>query len=236
MLEQLQLLRDLQELDQQKLDIDQQRQQQTGELAELQVVVDRLQEMVDTLDADIATIEESRGELRLSLTKEQDNVERAEKRLPQIKTQKEYVAVLKEVDTAKKLAKELEVQIAEKNQELESLQADRAEKVDELNTRQEETSSRKSEIDARIGELDGQLGTMASQRGNLVGQLPTPLRKRYELLLNRRAGLAVVEARSGACLGCNMHLPPQLFNSLFVTQEVQSCPHCSRLLFVVSPA
>jgi len=235
-LEQLQLLRDLQELDQQKLDIDQQRQQQTGELAELQVVVDRLQEMVDTLDADIATIEESRGELRLSLTKEQDNVERAEKRLPQIKTQKEYVAVLKEVDTAKKLAKELEVQIAEKNQELESLQADRAEKVDELNTRQEETSSRKSEIDARIGELDGQLGTMASQRGNLVGQLPTPLRKRYELLLNRRAGLAVVEARSGACLGCNMHLPPQLFNSLFVTQEVQSCPHCSRLLFVVSPA
>ena len=236
MLEQLQLLRDLQELDQQRLDIDQQRQQQTGELAELQVVVDRLQEMVDTLDADIAVIEESRSELKLSLTKEQDNVERAEKRLPQIKTQKEYVAVLKEVDTAKKIAKELENQIAEKNRELESLQADRTEKVDDLNSRQDETSSRKSEIDARIGELDGQLETMASQRGNLIEQLPTPLRKRYELLLNRRAGLAVVEARSGACLGCNMHLPPQMFNSLFVTEEVQSCPHCSRLLFVVSPA
>ena len=59
-----------------------------------------------------------------------------------------------------------------------------------------------------------------------------PLRKRYQLLLDRRGGVAVVEARNGACLGCNMHLPPQLFNSLYLAKEVQTCPHCNRLLYV----
>jgi uncharacterized protein len=50
--------------------------------------------------------------------------------------------------------------------------------------------------------------------------------------MERRAGVAIVEARNGTCLGCNMQLPPQMFNSLFRTQEIQSCPHCNRLLFV----
>jgi hypothetical protein len=68
----------------------------------------------------------------------------------------------------------------------------------------------------------------------LLKDLPVQLRKRYQLLFDRRGGMAVVEARNGACLGCNMHLPPQLFNSLFQTQEIQSCPHCNRLLFVSS--
>jgi predicted nucleic acid-binding Zn-ribbon protein len=66
----------------------------------------------------------------------------------------------------------------------------------------------------------------------LLNQLPVTLRKRYLLLMERRGGVAVVEARNGACLGCHMHLPPQMYNSLFTLQEVQSCPHCSRLLFV----
>ena len=53
------------------------------------------------------------------------------------------------------------------------------------------------------------------QRETLTTQLPVALRKRYELLMSRRGGVAVVEARDGACLGCHMHLPPQMFNNLF---------------------
>ena len=69
----------------------------------------------------------------------------------------------------------------------------------------------------------------------LKTMVPKALRKRYKLLMSRRAGVAVVEARDGACTGCHMHLPPQMYNSLFVVQEIQTCPHCSRLLFVTAP-
>ncbi|NIQ93637.1 MAG: hypothetical protein GWN87_05090, partial [Desulfuromonadales bacterium] len=36
----------------------------------------------------------------------------------------------------------------------------------------------------------------------------------------------------GACLGCNMHLPPQLYNSLFRVDEIRACPQCNRLIYV----
>ena len=232
MQEELQLLRDLQELDQKKLEIDQQRQQEIREQERLQAEIDRLREMVDELDTQIAAVESAKSELQISLTKEQDNVVRSEERLPQIKTQKEYVAVLKEIDTAKKLAKELETQIAGKDEELSNLNADKAEKVGELAKLREQSSGQQQEIDTKLADLDAELAAMSKQRDGLVRDLPTPLRKRYELLLKRRGGMAVVEAAGGACLGCNMHLPPQLYNSLYLAKEVQSCPHCNRLLFV----
>lgn len=232
MQEELQLLTDLQELDQKKLEIDQQRQQEIEEQERLQADIDRLQEMVDALDTEISGVESDQSELQINLTKEQDNVTRSEERLPQIKTQKEYVAVLKEIDTAKKLAKELENQITAKGEELTNLNADKAEKVEELDNLRQQASGRQQEINTRLADLDAELAAMSKQRDDLVRDLPTALRKRYELLLKRRGGMAVVEAAGGACLGCNMHLPPQLYNSLYLAKEVQSCPHCNRLLFV----
>ena len=98
----------------------------------------------------------------------------------------------------------------------------------------EQASARCAEIDASLVSVIKQLDEMERQRKVLMEGLPTRLRKRYELLMSKRAGVAVVEARGGACLGCHMHLPPQMFNSLFVIKEIQSCPHCNRLLFVTA--
>ena len=63
-------------------------------------------------------------------------------------------------------------------------------------------------------------------------EIPKPMQRKYQLLFERRDGRAVVQAKQGACLGCNMHLPPQLFNSLLQVPDIQACPHCNRLLYV----
>ena len=235
MQKQLQLLRDLQELDTEKKVIENEQQAGLNEQQTLKTELERLQGMVDSLAGEISILEGEKVELTNIMTLEQQNIERSESRLPQIKTQKEYVAVLKEVDMAKKLAKESQSSIDAKNEIMESLSADKAEKDGELATSTEQADARCAEIDASLVDVNKKLAAMDRQRGVLLEELPKSLRKRYELLMARRAGVAVVEARGGACLGCHMHLPPQMFNSLFVINEVQSCPHCSRLLFVTAP-
>ena len=42
----------------------------------------------------------------------------------------------------------------------------------------------------------------------------------------------IAEARNGSCLGCNMNLPPQVFNSLYKVDNLVVCPHCQRMLFL----
>jgi predicted nucleic acid-binding Zn-ribbon protein len=230
--EQLQVLRELQELDQERRKLAQQRQLLDEETGRLQGAVERVQEMADSLAAAIAERQEERKELTGRLEHERGLATRSESRLPQIKTQREYLAVLKEVDTAKKQVKDLNDLIAAKDRELEALLADKAEKDGELGALTEQTAARQQEIDTALAAIDAGLGEQGRRRDVLTGQLPVALRKRYDMLIERRNGLAVVEARGGACLGCHMHLPPQLFNRLFVAQEVQNCPHCNRLLFL----
>lgn len=235
MLKQLQLLRDLQELDTEKKTIENDRQAGLNEQQTLKSGVDRLQQMVDSLAGEISVLESEKAELSTAMALELENVARSEGRLPQIKTQKEYVAVLKEVDTANKLAKELQAKIDAKKEILTSLLADKAEKDAELASGIEKADERCAEIDASLVAVNQQLAEMDRQRETLLEELPKSLSKRYGLLMSRRAGVAIVEARGGACLGCHMHLPPQMFNSLFTVNEIQTCPHCNRLLFVTAP-
>ena len=234
MQKQLQLLRDLQELDTEKNVIEAERQTGLDEQQALNAELERLQEMVDSLAEEIGVLENEKKELANAMALEEQNIERSEGRLPQIKTQKEYIAVLKEVDTAKKLAKELQDQIDAKNEILSSRSVEKTEKDEEFAKAKEQTGERCAEIDASLVSVVEKLDEMERQRKVLLADLPTRLRKRYELLMSRRGGVAVVEARNGACLGCHMHLPPQLFNSLYVVKEIQACPHCNRLLFVTA--
>ncbi|TLM67334.1 MAG: hypothetical protein FDZ69_04365 [Deltaproteobacteria bacterium] len=230
--EQLQVLKALQALDRERRELLLQRQQLDEEQGRLQGDVDRVQAMVDSLATAIEACQEVRRELLGKLEHERGLAARAEGRLPQIKTQREYLAVLKEVDAAKKQIKELGDLVAAKDRELEGLTADKSEKDAELATLSEQTLTRRDELAATAAGLDAGLADHGRQRTDLTERLPAALRKRYDMLLERRNGLAVVEARDGACLGCHMHLPPQLFNRLYVAKEVQSCPHCSRLLYL----
>lgn len=234
--DQMILLKELQGLDQKLNTIGQDQRKLEAEREGIDAEVVRVREMVAALEGSIAELEEQRSQLRMSLDQEQANIEKSEGRLPEIKTQKEYLAVLKEVDTAKKLNKDLSDQIEAKNGEIAALTEEAEEKRQSLVEMEEQISVRCGEIEEALKSFEETRQGLVKERDSQIEPLPRDLQRRYQLLMERRAGVAVVEARNGTCLGCNMHLPPQLFNSLFLAQEIKTCPHCSRLLYVVKEA
>lgn len=231
--DQMILLKELQGLDQKLNSIGQDQRKLEAEREGIDAEVVRVRNMVESLEGSISELEGQRSQLRLALDQEQANVEKSEGRLPEIKTQKEYLAVLKEIDTAKKLTEDLTGQIEAKNAEIAALTEEAKEKQQSLVEMEEQIATRCGEIEDALNSFEQTRQGLIKQRDSQIKPLPRDLQRRYKLLMERRAGVAVVEARNGACLGCNMHLPPQLFNSLFMAQEIKTCPHCSRLLFVV---
>ena len=230
--EHIELLRALQDLDHELNGIRQQRRKLEQEQVELMGAMVRIQTMVDGLDEEIGKLQSQNDELEQGLAQEEANISRSEGRLPEIKTQKEYLAVLKEIDTAKKVNKDLQAQFEEKQAQIAELNAEKDEKLNQLAELKERSVEREAEISAALKAFDETLEKMASQRSIHFDPLPKQMQKRYALLMERRGGIAVVEARDGNCTGCHMHLPPQLFNSLFLDPQIQCCPHCNRLLFV----
>jgi len=227
------LLREVQVIDHELGELNEHRQHLEQELQQGQAELDRIQEMVDNLADEMEALQAQRREFLQAQVHEEQNIERAEARLPNIKTQREYVAVLKEIDSAKAMYREIQAKIAAKDEELAGLGKDREEKEADLAAIGDQVAAKKAQIAEKMAGYNSTVDEKSQQKQAMLEQIPVSIRKRYQMLLERRGGIAIVEARKGTCSGCHMQLPPQLYNSLFHMQEIQSCPHCNRLLFVL---
>ncbi len=230
--EQMNLLKELQEIDQEISAIENGQKVYQAELDTFTSEASRVQDMLDELVAELGLLQKEEAQLQQDLLREKDNITRVEGRLPEIQTQKEYVAVLKEIDMAKKANKDLEEQLQAKQQEIGVLEEDQLEKESELAAIKEKADARGAEISDLLSESEATLTKRKEARAVVVPDIPASLLRKYQTLFKRRGGLALALARNGACLGCNMQLPPQQYNSLLRVTEMQSCPHCNRLLYV----
>lgn len=182
--------------------------------------------------SELAALEEEKSVLEENLGTESDSIARSEARLRDIKTQKEYQAVSKEIAAAKKVKADLEEQILQKITRGDELKALIEEKEGQLKEFEGNAAVRKDEFRARIEKLTEGIATDSAEREETAKGVAASMIKRYETLRERRQGLAIAEAKGGSCLGCHMNLPPQLFNSLFKEDSYVICPHCQRMLFM----
>ena len=230
MREKLIVLEDIQELDL-KSDGSQARIQ--AALSEIEALDGRLQEVKSSIEAktaDIESAEIARQTFEDTLEKETANITRSEANLKGITTQKEYQAVNKEIASAKKLILEIEEQILAKIGLIDELKAELSAMDADLATLEQNIDMQKAEIKARIENEETSVAADAKNRTERIKSLPPGIFNRYEKLRAGRRGIAVAEARAGGCMGCNMQLPPQMYNSLHKGEELITCPHCQRIL------
>lgn len=226
------LLEELQQLDLKIDGCNGERQALLDQMAELDRQVEEARLLVDAKRGELALLEEEKQGLEASLATEEENIARSEVRQKEIKTQKEYQAVAKEISAARKLKGELEEQILQKTGQAEELAAEITAREADLASLEENMGTRKGEIQEGLGRIDRELAADLVSKETTTKAIPANLVKRYQALREKRQGIAVVEAREGNCSGCNMNLPPQLFNSLYRSENLVLCPHCQRMLLL----
>nr|WP_246559283.1 C4-type zinc ribbon domain-containing protein [Geoanaerobacter pelophilus] len=182
-----------------------------------------------------ASLDAEKEGLEVTLATEAENIARSEARLKEIKTQKEYLAVSKEITAARKMKTELEEQLLQKISLADELKGEIAERKSNLDALEGNIAAQKAEVQVKVDALERDITVDQTSRDEKMKTLPPAVVKRYAQLRKMRRGLAVVEARDGSCLGCNINLPPQLYNTLFRGDELITCPHCQRMVVYRQP-
>lgn len=228
----LEMLEQLQEID---LQIDELKKTQGGFHADMNEIEQGLgvaREELAGLKAKCELLEQEKRELETGLAAEQENIQRSETNMKEIKTNKEFQAVGREITAARKQTVELEEQILQKITRLEELNGEITSKAACLEELEQNTAQRRNEKQAELDSIQQNIDVDNSRRDEITKELPASLMKRYNSLREQRRGYAIAFARDGYCLGCNMNLPPQLFNTLYRADELISCPHCQRVLIL----
>ena len=81
-----------------------------------------------------------------------------------------------------------------------------------------------------MAEIEGKIAQIKVERDKIATGIRPEVLKRYGAIRMRR-GLAVTTVRNGTCQGCNMNVPPQLFNVLQRGNSIETCPYCHRIVY-----
>jgi predicted nucleic acid-binding Zn-ribbon protein len=156
--------------------------------------------------------------------------------LMEVKTNKEYTAVLHEIETVEREIRAAEDRILVEMEEGEGFAA--AVKREELSFKDVEGSHRTEvkAVEEEIRGLEAQAARVGTERDAALATLSEELRDTYLRVAKLRGGIAVAEARDGACTACHLKLRLQMFVEIRRVDSVHQCPACQRLLFYEPPA
>jgi predicted nucleic acid-binding Zn-ribbon protein len=160
-------------------------------------------------------------------------LEKAQKKLPDVKNNKEYEAVLKEMDTLKKNVYESELRLIELSEAVDKYKAENQSVIDKLEKMKEELTLTVSQKNEENSELINRLAEDKASRVDAVKVIKRPMLSKYERIRDARHNLAVVRVENETCTGCYIKVPPQLYVEVKKEKELLQCPNCQRFLYTL---
>lgn len=201
-------------------------------LAERQREMQAMQARIDELAAKrkVAITERALTERRME---EQGDVLRDRRqRTGRVRTEKELRANQDEVSSLAGELSEVETRMLELMQLIDELDAKLAKEREAHKQVEEADHVHVAEESERIEALRIEVAAEREARDAVAGEVDTSLRRRYDMILAQRNGLAVVQVENGNCGGCNMAIPPQMLIEVMKLGVVKVCQSCQRIIYV----
>ena len=141
----------------------------------------------------------------------------------QVGNQREYHAMMREMDSMEKQNRSREEEKLALLEELQ-IQNEALAEVDltylalkaELEVKRESLQERMDKAQAKLNELE-------KGRANTGSEVPQPVFQRYEFIRRRLEHPVIVPVHGGVCSGCHIAIPPQSFIELQRGQQILSC-------------
>ncbi|MFN7130874.1 MAG: zinc ribbon domain-containing protein [Myxococcales bacterium] len=220
----------------QSLDIEIMELQKAGEvhpkrLAELDAELNKARAAADAQRSRLAENERLRSQKQQEIQDEKDKVKKWESRLAEMRTTREYAALAREIDIAKKSNLNMEDELKLLVAQAEEIKRELAAREADLRQREDASAAERKSLTEKIGSLQGKVDELNAGRVELASKVEKPLLARYETIRKRR-GTALAKVEGGVCRGCQMRLPPQLYHTLLTGTVIEQCPSCQRLVYV----
>jgi predicted nucleic acid-binding Zn-ribbon protein len=153
--------------------------------------------------------------------------------LLEVKTNREYTAMLHEIETAQNDIRTREDRILEVMMESDELNAAIKKSEAELKAAEKEIAAERATLETEMARLQGEIDRTTAEREKLVADIDRHVLSIFETTAKGRKGVAVAEAKDGLCTICHVRLRPQVFNEVRKNESIIQCDSCRRILYFV---
>ncbi len=190
-----------------------------------------LQTRMNHLETELADAEQIIANYKTAKKEAESLVKKYEKQQDNVKNNREFEALKKEIELQK-----LEAQLAEKRSKEAAFDVaakqEAFDKAKELyKEREKSLKVKKGELDQVIEETEAEEAVLAKKSKAAREHIDERLLLSYDKIRrNYRNGTAVASIQRGACGGCYNVIPPQRQLEIRMHKKVIACEHCGRIL------
>jgi len=181
-----------------------------------------------------AAIEQSERQQRLferELANHQEAIRKTQSKAHDVKTNKEYSAILAEIDAGKQRLEALEDQLLglmeATDQQRQAYRAQEQQEHAALQELVEQTHYIQQEQET----LRRTMLAVHERRQQTVAALDAKLYEQYQKVAAQHGGRVVAQLQEGVCSGCHLKVPPQMISEIRLQTQLFTCPHCRLMLF-----
>ena len=201
------------------------------EVQDLEDEIAGLTTRVDKINSDIKEFEDAVRQKKAEITEAQASVERYKSQLNDVKNNREYDTLSKEIEF-----QTLEIELC--NKKIREANAKVEEKNKELKNTEEQIADRRQALEEKKNELDEILDETRAEEERLkdkVKELEVKIEPRLltsfkRIRKNARNGLGIVYVQRDACGGCFNKIPPQRQLDIRMHKKIIVCEYCGRIL------
>jgi predicted nucleic acid-binding Zn-ribbon protein len=182
-----------------------------------------------TSDLEDGKIRQKKLELEIS-TKEAD-LQKYQQQMMSIKTNKEYDALVSEIDNIKGTISNFETELLETIDLISSVEKNISEYEEKYNQIKDNNAKQLEILQQKIDSIGDKVSAKDAERNALSSSIPRPLRSIYDRVRRGKGGSAVVAVKKRACGACYKGQTPKKIQDIRKGDRIFTCDNCGRLLY-----
>jgi predicted nucleic acid-binding Zn-ribbon protein len=212
----------LDDVEEMKGDLPETVRQLEGQVAELTVRLNEKQQYIDTAVA-------SRNKADNDIKDFEEKLKKYKAQQYQVRNNKEYDAITKEIDFAEESVKNLTKQFEDFENQMSMAKTEFNELHNKLIELQMQLKEKKEELSEVSKETADEEVKYNHEREKLLVRINKDHLSKYEKIRSAR-GKAVVTIRKESCGGCGNRIPPQHIIEIRRNDRMYICQHCGRIV------
>lgn len=201
------------------------------EVQDLEDEIAGLKTRVEHIENDINEFEQAVAQKQGEIQDAQESVERYKRQLDEVRNNREYDTLTKEIEFQSLEIELCNKKIKEANAKVEDKKREMAHTQELIADRQSALSEKKNELDEIMQETREEEEKLKAKATELEATIePRLLSSFMRIRKNARNGLGIVYVQRDACGGCFNKIPPQRQLDIKMHKKIIPCEYCGRIL------
>jgi len=201
------------------------------EVEDLENEVEGLSVRLDKITHEIEDLREAVKQRSADVEEAKESVERYNQQLNDVKNNREYDTLTKEIEFQSLEIELCKKKIREAEQRINDRERDKERVEDLINDREHDLEDKRGELDEIMQETREEEDILKAKAKDLELKIESRLLQSFKRIRkNARNGLGIVYVQRESCGGCFNKIPPQRQLDVKMHKKIIVCEHCGRIL------